>query len=65
MNLTYTKAMNWLLLIPIAIAVGCTSPAKTTFKKDLPEILTLESHPEIGAESVFLTQDLQDQPVAV
>ena len=65
MNLTYTKAMNWLLLIPIAIAVGCTSPTKTTFKKDLPEILTLESHPEIGAESVFLTQDLQDQPVAV
>jgi len=65
MNLTYTKAMNWLLLIPIAIAVGCTSPAKTTFTKDLPEILTLESHPEIGAESVFLTQDSQNQPVAV
>ncbi len=27
--------------------------------------MTLESHPEIGAESIFLTQDSQNQPVAV
>lgn len=65
MNLTFTKAFNWLLLIPIALAAGCTSPAKTSSTEDLPEILTLESAPETDAESIFLTQDSRNQPVAV
>ena len=65
MNITYAKAINWLLLIPVALAVGCTAPAKTSFRTDLPKTWTLESAPEIGAESVFLTQDSQGQPIAV
>ncbi|WP_425639738.1 sialidase family protein [Algoriphagus yeomjeoni] len=65
MNLTFSKAFCWLLLIPIVLMVGCSPPAKNSTLRNFPGILTLESSPEIGAESISLTLDPKKQPVAV
>ena len=65
MKSSLIKACYWLILIPILFVVGCNAPARTSYDEEGPKILTLESSPESGAESIYLTQDSQNQPVAV
>lgn len=64
MKLLLTKASTWLIFTGILILMGCNSRENPS-TNELQEILTLESAPEIEAESIFLTQDSQNQPVAV